>query len=615
MKRLLSLICLLLLFWGCAAPEPTQPTTIPTTTPTTVPATEPTTVPTEPPKPWIEEVGQPWDREGALREIPLTIYDGLHYIGATEFEGDLLLWGYDSHLADTVVLELCLVELDDGTYVQKDITLGHFVSPQVLGDALYLCDSLAGTVTVLDKQFEAVKTWTLEPNDSNWLMGGNNTLYLHNWEGTSCAYDLETGEQTALLDGAQINYISSQSTTATMDYYSTQTGSEEIAVLDLMTGEVAQPPRARDFVSVDYRNGTWLMCTYLTGYNYYYGTEEELLYANTGTDELRFLGDYLLVQTGLDGGKMTLLDLQGKALASCHISENGTGMYCSALIPSEAFGGYFCLLSNYEGSLRLLYWDTTQGERGQDLEFVSLPEADDAQTQLADRARALSEVYGVHILVGADCDTEFLDFTTYQVTAWEDVTQALNVLESALASYPEGFFQQLRYDNIHRVEIQLVGTLYSQNQDAFPDSYVAFAQQNYDHSLVVADIYASSKETYYHEFSHLIDVYLEWDSFQREDALFSELRWMELNPDWFTGYSYQYGQEHELMDFTSFITSYATVSPTEDRARILEYAMTDHDVFEGTGIIYEKLQYYCQCIRDAFDTTGWPDETRWEQYL
>ena len=28
-----------------------------------------------------------------------------------------------------------------------------------------------------------------------------------------------------------------------------------------------------------------------------------------------------------------------------------------------------------------------------------------------------------------------------------------------------------------------------------------------------------------------------------------------------------------------------------------------------------KFAYYCQCIREGFDTTGWPETTPWEEML
>jgi hypothetical protein len=50
---------------------------------------------------------------------------------------------------------------------------------------------------------------------------------------------------------------------------------------------------------------------------------------------------------------------------------------------------------------------------------------------------------------------------------------------------------------------------------------------------------------------------------------------------------------------------------------VLEYAMVDFGrwTFENAQVLTEKLDYYCRCIRDAFDTSGWPDTVLWEQYL
>ena len=68
---------------------------------------------------------------------------------------------------------------------------------------------------------------------------------------------------------------------------------------------------------------------------------------------------------------------------------------------------------------------------------------------------------------------------------------------------------------------------------------------------------------------------------------------------------------------TSFVDSYSTIKPTEDRARVLEYAMAEfgYYTFEDADILLKKLDYYCRCIRDAFDTAGWEEPLPWEQYL
>ena len=64
--------------------------------------------------------------------------------------------------------------------------------------------------------------------------------------------------------------------------------------------------------------------------------------------------------------------------------------------------------------------------------------------------------------------------------------------------------------------------------------------------------------------------------------------------------------------------TYSRTFPTEDRARVLENAMAGWDWYFRDGQhapLREKLTYYAACIRDAFDTTGWPDVTLWEKPL
>jgi hypothetical protein len=70
------------------------------------------------------------------------------------------------------------------------------------------------------------------------------------------------------------------------------------------------------------------------------------------------------------------------------------------------------------------------------------------------------------------------------------------------------------------------------------------------------------------------------------------------------------------MESRYFITDYALTYPTEDRARLMESAMSNFtwDFEPGSGT-RRKLQYYADCIRDCFDTTGWPATTLWEQVL
>ena len=104
----------------------------------------------------------------------------------------------------------------------------------------------------------------------------------------------------------------------------------------------------------------------------------------------------------------------------------------------------------------------------------------------------------------------------------------------------------------------------------------------------------------------------------RDDALFSEERWLALNPEDFS-YSEDYGSLRGDIQpewYSYFVDDYAMINATEDRARIFENAV------ENSGMLFRdapgriaKLQYYSDCILDCFDTTGWPETVAWEAPL
>lgn len=617
MKKLLCLFLLaILLLTGCMLPgmesgESSEPTE--TTEETTAEITQPSV-------PWIEELGMPWDEDGTLLEIPLTIPDGLHYSGSVEFDGDLLLWSMDHHLADTSDLELCLIDLGDGSVIaQRDIPFSQSVVPQVLGSSLYLCEYSTGTVYRLDRNLLTLQIWQTEPMEGNWYMGAGEKLYIYNWDSSVYVRDLATGETAPLLDGdPPVQYMSLHGETVLIEYYRADTGAKVAAALDLMTGELYEQPVDGGYETFSFSGGSWLLGKYREPMEYTLCPDgaEPVCFTAEG-ENFEFLDGKYLFSIGGEDSFLSLYDLDGNLISRCRISGQPYSFYCDNLIWSKEFGGYFCTINSYDGNQRLLFWDITKGTEGEDLVFSPMPEPSEMEARTKQRAQELSEKYGLMILVGDECDTVFDEFTASIVEDWDLIDDALDTLERALSVYPQDFFRQLRWDTIYSIRIHLISDLMADGSGRYGAGYSAFTQSQWDHYLMVIDIEDSLENTYYHEFSHIIDSFLEWDSWQREDARFSEETWNSLNPSWFTGYSYDYSREHALRDWTSFVDTYATISPTEDRARVMEYAMADFGqwTFEDADILLAKLNYYCLCIRDAFDTEDWPEVLLWEQYL
>ena len=94
---------------------------------------------------------------------------------------------------------------------------------------------------------------------------------------------------------------------------------------------------------------------------------------------------------------------------------------------------------------------------------------------------------------------------------------------------------------------------------------------------------------------------------------------MSLQPEGFhyaTSYTEIPGELLPFMESGYFITDYALTYPTEDRALLMESAMNQYTWdFEPESGTRRKLQYYADCIRDCFDTEGWPETALWEQVL
>jgi len=230
-------------------------------------------------------------------------------------------------------------------------------------------------------------------------------------------------------------------------------------------------------------------------------------------------------------------------------------------------------------------------------------------------AREIGEKYGVEVLIYRDAvqvqpwdyDLEY----EYQVPV---IRRELELLDRNLSRYPEGFIQTLaqRFDGLSICIVRsLNGTPESGSLDTadgiqFLDGYWAYialaAPNNTEYAL-------------YHEMCHLIDTMVLGESGAYD-------RWDELNPKGFQ-YDYDYitNQSRDgsayLQDINrSFIDTYSMSFPKEDRARIMEYAMTEgnEDYFRSVTM-QAKLKLLCEGIREAFKLRKSPETFLWEQYL
>lgn len=245
--------------------------------------------------------------------------------------------------------------------------------------------------------------------------------------------------------------------------------------------------------------------------------------------------------------------------------------------------------------------------------------SDDNETysDLYDKAKKIGNKYGVVIEIAENVPDYALYGTSTRLYDEEKINLSLDEIDNILALYPDGFFEQLMYDNYQELRIYIIGFCsIGMGVADYNDNFNFIVMDAEDVGLIEAFSYNLN-----HEMAHVIDRKLTYVSEMEEGHLFSEEKWNELNPE---GFFYTYGESDELTcniysEFSSYFSySYGAENALEDRATIfgtyMDAYMTNKDDLKNIlqkGAM-KKLDYYCECIRDAFDCTGWPEKTPWE---
>ncbi|MBQ6890695.1 MAG: lipoprotein [Oscillospiraceae bacterium] len=625
MKKYIALLLALLLLAGCSrkpANRPADPTTPGATTPErTTPAPEISA---------LLKQGQPVLGQANLLRIPCPEIEAMGYTQLYQIGQSLVFCDFTFDEAfENITYSVVSVNGADGS-VQARLTLpcSGYTTAYAKGDKLVFVDSFFGDIQIYNEKLEKLSGHTLEGDElaSDWQLSRDvSHLYKIDWEQGMTAVDLATGQETALLTGvAELMLLNWDGDDMILSYIDRAAQRQRLARFSTLTHQLQllEPPVFGTWYKICgdtvFANayGQWFRYNLASGGSAGYFYEQEG--AVTLLDDGR-----LLISDPANNGLM-LYDAKGNFLSACVLEGEHT---CDYVTPQwcDAWGGYLIPVSTEEQETRLYFWDTSIKVSGQELALLPYSDAAPggyiAQPALYRRAEELSETYGVDIRIADQCQLDYDEYYSYQVYEQAQLTYALDQLEMALRQYPQGFFSQLLYGQLESIRIEFVGGLQKKNliEDAAYTSFSAFAQEQGDHYLVVVDVDYAYTDTYYHEFSHIIDKRLEYDASLRPEALYSGSAWMDLQPKGF-GYSYSYDYLPDDVGSSRydgwFVDYYACTFPTEDRARIMEYAMAQiYWPFEGDTPIDDKLAYYSRCIRDCFDTTGWPEKTAWEQAI
>ncbi len=649
-KRILLCLLALLLFLmaGCAKPVETLPeqteqpgseqlTPDVSVTPddaVELPVT-PDPTPEQPPVvvPSILDDRQPMDELGVISLVPLeqTLLPSVLLL-----DNGLLTWGYELSEDMTSVLKFCVLSTGTGDILHettfRDIDV---LDVQLCGDRISVTDWADGEIYLLDQTLQQTQYHQVTAEYYAVHVSPDRTkAYCITKEEGIRITDLETGETSVLAENV-IRMLASGRCGDLVSFSGTDRDSLMAirGVVNLTTGEVTMLPFAGAFGSASCSEDVWLADHMGEANDYYLGkADRPYRFVPEGQYvTVRMLSDparLLAVSYDINGSaEMTLYGLDGSFLSRCTF--DGV-MLMGDPVWSQADGGYYCAAIDLEdGSARLLFWDLSIPVAGESLQLMPAYEttltAGTAVSQaLYDRAAALSEQYGVTIRIADQVMTEYGDFAAAVEADERYVSSGLDAAESVLSSLPQGFMGQLLYGNQVEIEFHLTGALTKLDLPEVVSGFTSFSgfvQTMEGKTALVVDITraGSLEQTIYHEIVHLIDNKLTFDANLREGALYSEEAWAALNPEGFT-YA-ETTSEMPMSYFTDgyegwFVDLYSRTFAREDRARILEYAMVSSDwTFSSAPRRLAKLEYLCACIRDSFDTTGWPEQTIWEATL
>lgn len=498
-----------------------------------------------------------------------------------------------------------------------------FINVQVSGDRIGVCDSGTGIMRIFDSGLQEVKTFEVGQTSAIWYFNEDlSTVYGMDWKEGVISRDLVTGEENKVLTNVTDVYVRNVTGKyLVLSYTNLENQYVECRLLNLQNGALEHLPITKNVVSAVYGDGTWLLGDRNRWGTYYLvdnGERKTAIWQANRFDML--LPENHLFTLDESGHTLSLYDVQGTFVSQCRIPDQ---YYMeSAIVWSDLWNGYFFVSGGEDGNCRLMFWDVEKKVSGENFTFQ--PEiqkkGDKLEIQdLYERAGDISERFGVEIHIADQCQLEYNMFKACEVSDREDLTRALDIVEQALSVYPDGFLKQLKYGEIRSICFELVGSLTATDSSVYNGSYAGVASEDGENYFVVLDIYSLWAPHIYHELTHVLDKRLAWDAQIREGALFSEEKWMELQPEGFAYAETYLDLSDDIWDYVNtgyFVDDYACRYPTEDRARMMEVAIDGGEyLYKQNPPLREKLTYYSACIRDCMNTTGWPEVTVWEKML
>ena len=557
----------------------------------------------------------------AITDIP--------YARLCEWGNELLIWGevYD---ADTGGYVYCIrtIDLESGQQTKElKVPYTGFTTVQFMKDYICFNDSSTGQISVYNRQLTLEKELSYTPDRHSWYVGTDfQTLYsTFHLDGNVWKIDLENQTEMQLFPDARSVAVCAVYEDSMLVSCLNNDG-DEIYELDLATGEMKKIEVDGYFGSVEHVENTWLLQS---------GAQSEWVIMQEDTLQKIIDDDslFMLLNSGhiyrwdvMRTESYRVYESNGDHVSSLTPLEGGSLYLTGDLVWVEAYNGYFTVQTDGAAS-RLVFWDISCAQEGDPLTLVPY-KAEEEFSEAGQKAEALSEQYDVEICILDECSYEYGEYCANMILREDTLQSAMDQLEAILVMYPEDYFSQLQYGDFEELRIELVGNFY-EAEDMYHlglDAPVVCYEQRDNAHVLAVNVNEWFEFTLHGKIAEIMEGFLAYDAAQRPEALFNrvEFEWMHRQRE---GYVFPYGDVNNLPDYAiqaceeGYFANYrACLSPLDDRISVWQYAMTadnqngmDQRIFSEKPELLNKLGLYDMYIRDAFDTTGWPEVTRWEE--
>lgn len=553
-----------------------------------------------------------------IREIPCKSVESAVAPCVEPMGENLLVWYMEASGTEGARLHMTLLEGTEGKELEKcAVEVSYDAMPQVLDNGVAIWDPDPERVMVFDGDLELTNVYTLGKIDGGGYADpqGKN-LYVLDWDRGIYEIEMETGKETPILPSIRrLKVYGCQNHMVFLGGEDLESGRHMDGALDLSTGAVTRCPFSRCLGGLSGADGLWLGNQ---GSESCIGAGKHPASLSHPDWDVRMLPDGRLLFKSWDEEKILICENDGTYVTQVSLPEGMTFSWRENSVFAWEEGYLLTALDGKDHG-HLFYLDATFPTEGKDVDITMEEEEQGgatAEPELYDRAKEISDTYGVKIRIADQCGFAYPSFTATELTDTLWISQGLTMVEDALSSYPENFFRQLPYGTVDEIQISLVSDLTAADGFGGDGGYCAITYDDGSSQNIILDVHSAVQSTIYHEVSHILDEKLLYHAGFQEEPAFSEEQWQALQPEGFS-YSYDYAQVPTLNSDTYgwFIDGYSGTFPTEDRARVLEYAMDDHmwqDAYKDAPHLLDKLAYYSAAIRAYFDTTGWEEVTDWE---